>query len=53
MSNIETLDNIVSEAMGMVADLKKLMMKADHRCPDCKGTNLNRERTICLDCEKE
>ena len=50
MSNIQTMDDIVSEAMGLVAKLKKQLMKANRECPECTGNNLNEENTICWDC---
>ena len=50
MSNIKVLDDIVSEVMEMRDGLVQLMMKANHRCPECQGTNLNEDRTLCWDC---
>ena len=52
MSNIKTLDNIVSEASVLVDDLKLKWMKVYGECGVCRGVNLNEAKTLCLDCKE-
>jgi hypothetical protein len=50
LSNKVELDGMVKQAMGLVAKLKRDLMKANRECPECTGTNLNDTFTICWDC---
>ncbi len=51
MSNIETLDNIVeNEIKPAIARFKMALMRANRKCPECEGTNLNSTHTKCWDC---
>jgi len=50
MSDIKTLDSIVNEITRLKGDLKALLMRANRRCPECEGTNLNTANTECFDC---
>lgn len=51
MSSIAVLSNIMDKQIKpAIEKLKEAMMKANHRCPECEGTNLNSTRTKCWDC---
>ena len=50
MSNIETLSNIVDDLKTLKSELKTALMRANRRCPECDGTNLNATHTKCWDC---
>ena len=46
MSNIETLDNIVeNEIKPAIAKFKMALMRANRKCPECEGTQLNATQT--------
>ena len=50
MSNIETLSNIVKDLKTLKSELKTALMRANSRCPECDGTNLNSTHTKSWDC---
>ena len=51
MSSIEILNNIVEDKLTpAVEKLRTAMMRANRRCPECEGTNLNSTHTKCWDC---
>ena len=50
MSNIEPLGNIVKDLKTLKSELKTALMRANRRCPECDGTNLNSTHTKCWDC---
>lgn len=51
MSSIEILNNIVEDKLKpAVEKLRTAMMRANRRCPECEGTNLNSTHTKCWDC---
>ena len=51
MSNIETLDNIYKDQIKPAIEKFKIaLMRANRKCPECEGTNLNSTHTKCWDC---
>ena len=50
MSNIKTLSNIVKDLKTLKSELKIALMRANRRCPECDGINLNSTHTKCWDC---
>ena len=51
MSSIEILNNIVEDKLKpAVEKLRTAMMRANRRCPECEGTNLNSTHTKGWDC---
>ena len=51
MSDMELLDEIATTVKAMTKDLKVLLMRVKRICPDCEGTNLNNDMTICFNCQ--
>jgi len=51
MSAISMLDSIVKNRVKpAIEKLKITMMRANRRCPECDGMNLNSTHTKCWDC---